>query len=71
MRYFDAEAFSAACSDVMMIETDDPKHHYFFMERLRDCVLITEPFFEVVQIVPAIEDGYVDFERAEADATQV
>jgi hypothetical protein len=69
LRYFDAEAFSAACSDVMMIETDDPRHHYFFMERLRDSVLISEPLFEVVQIVPAIEEGYVDFEQAEADAT--
>lgn len=36
MRYFDAEAFSADCSDVMMVETDDPKRHYFFMEHLRD-----------------------------------
>lgn len=66
MRYFDAEAFTSACSDVMMIETDDPKHHYFFMERLRDSVLLTTPFFEVVQIVPSIEDGYVEFEDAGA-----
>lgn len=70
MRYFDAEAFSASCSDVMMIETDDPKHHYFFMERLRDSVLITEPLFEVVQIVPAIEDGYADFEQADSSAAR-
>lgn len=66
MRYFDAEAFSALCSDVMMVETDDPQQHYFFMERLRDTPLITEPYFEVVQIVPTIEDGYVAFENAEA-----
>ncbi len=64
MRYFDAEAFSAACSDLMMIETRDPGHHYFFMEQLRDSPLITEPYFEVIQIVPAIEDGYVAYEKS-------
>lgn len=66
MRYFDAEAFSAACSDLMTIETNDPRHHYFFMERLRDSPLIAEPYFEVLQIIPAIEEGYVAFEAAEA-----
>lgn len=70
MRYFDAEAFSAACSDVMMVETNDPKHHYFFMEHLRDSPMITTPYFEIVQIVPSIEDGYVKFEEAEASAFQ-
>jgi len=70
MRYFDAEAFSAACSDVLMIEVDDPKHHYFFMERLRDSPMITIPYFEVEQIIPSIEDGYVEFEKAERVAIQ-
>lgn len=65
LRHFDAEAFSAACSDVMMVETDDPAHHYVFMERLRDSPMITVPYFEVVQIIPAIEDGYIAFERGE------
>lgn len=42
MRYFDAEAFTTQCSDVMM----------------------TEPYFELVQIVPAIEEGYQAYEKA-------
>lgn len=63
MRYFDAEAFSAVCSDVMMVETDDPRRHFFFMERLRDSPMFTVPLFELVQIVPAIEEGYVEYER--------
>ncbi len=62
MRHFDAEAYSGHCSDVMLIETTDPVAHYFFMERLRDSVLLTEPYFEVLQIIPAIEEGYVAFE---------
>ena len=64
LRHFDAEAFCAPCSDVMLVETDDPLKHYDFMERLRDSPLLTEPYFEVLQIIPAIEDGYVDFERS-------
>lgn len=63
MRYFDAEAFTAQCSDLMMTETLDPRHHYFFMEQLRDSPLITHPYFEVVQIVPTVEDGYQAYEQ--------
>lgn len=64
-RHFDAEAFSAVCSDVMLIETSDPAHHYGFMERLRDSPLMTVPYFELVQIIPAIEDGFRMFEESE------
>lgn len=63
MRYFDAEAFTAQCSDVMMTQTQDPKHHYFFMEQLRDSPLISTPYFEVVQIIPTIEEGYQQYEK--------
>lgn len=63
LRHFDAEAFSAPCSDLMLVETDDPLLHYDFMERLRDSPLITVPYFEVLQILPAIEEGYVEFEQ--------
>lgn len=69
MRYFDAEAFSAACSDVMMIETGDPKHYYFLIERMRDSPMFAVPYFEVEQIIPSIEDGYVEFEGISGVAT--
>ena len=38
------------------------------MEQLRDTVLITHPYFEVVQIVPTVEEGYQAFEAAVARA---
>ena len=62
MRYFDTEAFTAVSSDVMLTETADPTPHYFFMEALRDTPLLSTPYFEVVQIIPAIEDGYIEYE---------
>lgn len=71
MRFFDAEAFSAFCSDVMMIETDDPMRHYFFMEGLRDTPLIHTPYFEVLQIVPALEDGFRAYEKLMDPQTDV
>ena len=64
MRFFDAEAFTSLCSDVVMTQTTDPKHHYFFMEGLRDSPLIAHPYFEVVHIVPAIEEGYKAYEES-------
>lgn len=69
MRYFDAEAFSAQCSDVMMLETSDPAGYYFFMERLRDSPLIAQAYFEVVQIVPSIEEGFRAYEAAATAST--
>jgi hypothetical protein len=62
MRYFDAEAFCAHCSDVMMITATDLQQYYDFIETLRDSPMFALPYFRVVQIVPAIEDGYRDFE---------
>ena len=62
-RHFDAEAFHAPCSDVMLVETGDPWHHYQFMEKLRDSPLIFKGYFEVLDVIPTIEDGYVEYER--------
>lgn len=66
LRHFDAEAYSGFCSDMSVFETDDLTAYYYVMERLRDTPLFTTPYFEIVQIIPTIEDGFRQFERAEA-----
>jgi hypothetical protein len=63
LRYFDAEAFSAVCSDVMLITTDDLQQYYDFIETLRDSPMFAVPYFRLVQIVPAIEEGFRSFEE--------
>ena len=68
MRYFDAEAFSASCSDLILIETGDLTQYYDFMETLRDSPIIATPYFKVVQIIPSIEDGFRAFEARNAPA---
>jgi len=62
IRHFDAEAFSAPCSDVMLVENVSPAAHYAFIERLRDTPLFGHPYFEMLSIIPAVEDGFRQFE---------
>lgn len=66
IRHFDAEAFSALCTDVAVFDAGDLLAFYAVMERLRDSPFFTVPYFEAVAIVPAIEDGFRHFEAAAA-----
>ncbi|MEZ3498297.1 darcynin family protein [Pantoea sp. KPR_PJ] len=63
LRMFDAEAFTTKCTDVAMFQAEDMRAFYFTIERLRDSVLITTPYFEMVDIIPAIEEGFKAFEK--------
>lgn len=61
LRYFDAEAFHARCSDVLMWETRDPAQYNFMVDALRDTPMFGVPYFEVVDIIGAVEDGDVPY----------
>lgn len=65
VRLFDAEAFTSRCTDVALFQMEDIKEYYFAMERLRDSILITHPYFEIVEIIPSIENGFKLFEKNE------
>ena len=67
LRFFDAEAFTARCSDIAMVTTADLQAFYFAIERLRDTALFATPYFELVSILPCIENGFQHF-AAEAAA---
>lgn len=62
VRLFDIEAFSSKCSDIAMYETENIQDYYFLIEELRDTEIYTVPYFEVIDIFPALEDGFVEFE---------
>ena len=66
LRHFDTEAFTAFCSDISVFEADDMTKFYAVMERLRDSPLFATPYFDLVQILPAIEDGFRHFEQTSA-----
>jgi len=61
-RLFDVEAFNAHCSDIILFEANDVQQYYYLMEELRDSAIYTVPYFEIVGIYPAIEDGFSNFE---------
>ena len=58
VRLFDVEAFSALCSDIAMFETENLQAYTFLMDALRDSNFYTIPYFEIVGIYPAIEEGF-------------
>lgn len=66
VRHFDAEAFSAVCSDVVMVTAPDARAQNAAMERLRDTPIFAAPYFDLVAIIPTLEDGFREFEAAEA-----
>lgn len=70
MRYYDAEAFHGRCTDVMVFETADLIAYNHLIEALRDTDFLGGvPYFEVVDIIPALEDGWRAYE-AEAGLAQ-
>src|SRR5215213_9863483 len=56
LRRFDSAAFAGRCSDVLLWETSDVAQYYEAVEALRDAGLLTRPWFEIVDVIPAIED---------------
>lgn len=64
IRTFDAEAFSTRCSDIILFETSDIEAYYFLIEEIRDSRICTVPFFEFIDIIPTIEEGFKRFEES-------
>ncbi|MEN9566973.1 MAG: hypothetical protein RLZZ69_2169 [Cyanobacteriota bacterium] len=58
MRFFDSEAFSGHVTDVLMWETSNILEYQFLIEELRE-TLFWGTYFEVVEIIPAIEDAHL------------
>ncbi|TAE31755.1 MAG: hypothetical protein EAZ91_06480 [Cytophagales bacterium] len=62
VRLFDAEAFHAQVSDIMLISCNDLNQYYFFMEALRDTELFSKPYIELKDVIVTRENGYRDYE---------
>jgi hypothetical protein len=57
MRFFDSEAFSGHFTDVLMWETSEIKDYQFLIEELRE-TLFWGTYFEIIEIIPAIEQQF-------------
>lgn len=60
MRYYDAEFFTTRCSDVIVWETENIVSFQAVIEKLRE-TRFWDTYFEVIDIIPAIEDAYANF----------
>ncbi len=57
-RFFDAEAFSAMCSDVVMVEGMTPVAFHRAIEHLRDSAIFSVPWFRLEAVIPTLENGH-------------
>lgn len=62
VRWYDAEAFNARTSDIAVFETTSLQQYYFVIDALRDSEIFSLPYFELIEIIPTIEDGYIKYE---------
>jgi darcynin-like uncharacterized protein len=59
MTFYDAEAFSARCSDVAVFETASIDDYTGVIDALRNTKLYTVPYFEIIDIIPAKQAEFV------------
>jgi hypothetical protein len=59
LRYFDAEAYSTVCSDVMLWTSHDNRQYHGLVEGLRETPF-WDHYFQVVHIIPTLEDQYAE-----------
>jgi hypothetical protein len=62
LRYFDAEAYSAAVTDVLMWQVTVEADYRALVEDLRE-TRFWGHYFDVLQILPTVEDGFATHYR--------
>jgi len=62
-RFFGTEGFSAACTDMLLLKAPNRRRYSFVIELLRSSRLFSKPYFDLVDILPALEDGHLDHEN--------
>lgn len=60
MRFFDTESYTARISDIVVWETSDLVAYQSVIKGLRDTIF-WDHYFEVLEIIPAVEDGYAAY----------
>jgi hypothetical protein len=63
MRYYDAEALTGRCTDLAVFETEDLEDYSDLVDAMRDTPFFGLPYYEIVDIVPAIENGFLAYDE--------
>ncbi|MDK2124603.1 darcynin family protein [Parachitinimonas caeni] len=56
VRMYDCEAFTGRYSNIVVFETEEVHAYHLLIDSLRDSRVFSVPYFEFVDIVPAIEE---------------
>lgn len=56
---YDAEAYTAHCSDIAVMRTEDLNGYADFMDELRKSPLFVVPYYELVEILPTMQNDYL------------
>ncbi len=64
-RLYDAEAFTARCSDFALFKAADLKDFYFLLEELRGTAFYTVPYIDVRNLIVGVEGGFRTFQASQ------
>src|SRR5258708_30482923 len=67
VRFYDAEAFAAHCSDVAIFTALDLKAYSFLIEALCDTALFTVPYFVANDVLIGLENGYQALKKSASE----
>ena len=59
IKFYDAEAFTSRCSDIAVMQTENVVAYSKLMDELRDSPFYTKPYFELVELIPAVLTNYI------------
>jgi hypothetical protein len=67
-RDYNAEAFSGRCSDIAVFATEDLEDYADLIDALRDWAFFAAPYYQLVDVIPAVEINYRAYEARLAAA---
>lgn len=62
--FFDAEAFTARCSDFAVFRFHDPRDFYHLIEALRDTALFGVPYLSVNDLILGLQNSFQEYEAS-------
>jgi len=59
-RLYDINSFPTKCSDIAVHETENIDDFHSLREDIRKTKIFTVPYFEIVDIIPTVEEGFLE-----------
>lgn len=62
LRCYDAASFHSRCTEVVVWETTDMAEYHFAVDSLRETAFFRPAYFDIVDLVPSVPDGWREFD---------